>query len=134
MWKEYNPSPLSKRTGDCAIRAVAKALDVDWETAYVRLSMSGFAMADLPNEASVIAATLRKNGFYRAAIPNTCPDCYTAEEFCEDNPEGTFVLCFGSHMATVVDGDLYDAWDSSGMIPQWVWYEKDNPPKGEDDE
>ena len=134
MWKEYNPSPLSKHTGDCAVRAVAKALDTDWETAYVRLAMNGFAMADLPNEASVVAATLRKNGFYRAAIPNTCPDCYTAEEFCEDNPEGTFVLCFGSHMATVVDGDLYDAWDSSGMIPQWVWYENDNPPTGEDDE
>lgn len=46
MWKEYNPSPLSKRTGDCAIRAVAKALDTDRETAYVRLAMNGFAMAD----------------------------------------------------------------------------------------
>lgn len=133
MWKEYNPSPLAKRTGDCAIRAVAKALDTDWETAYARLTMNGFTMAGLPNEHSVVAATLRKNGFFRAVVPNTCPDCYTAADFAEDNPEGVFVLCFGTHMATVVDGDIYDAWDSSTMIPQFVWYKKDNPPKGEDE-
>lgn len=134
MWKEYNNNPTGRRTGDCAVRAVAKALDTDWETAYARLAMSGFAMGDMPNEASVVAATLRKNGFYRAAVPNTCPDCYTAEDFCEDNPDGTFVLCFGTHMATVEDGTLYDAWDSSTLVPQWVWYREDNPPKGDDDE
>ncbi len=134
MWKEYNPNPTGRRTGDCAVRAVTKALGIDWETAYAKLAMSGFAMGDMPNENSVVAATLRKAGFYRSAIPNTCPDCYTAEEFCEDNPEGTFVLGFGTHVAAVVDGDLYDMFDSSSMIPISVWYEKDNPPKGEDDE
>ena len=80
MWKEYNPNPTGRRTGDCAVRAVTKALDIDWETAYAKLAMSGFAMGDMPNENSVVAATLRKAGFYRSAIPNTCPDCYTAEE------------------------------------------------------
>jgi hypothetical protein len=133
MWKEYNPNPVGKRTGDCAVRALAKAIDTDWETAYVRLAMNGYAMGDLPDATSTLAATLRKNGFYRKAIPNTCPDCYTAEDFCEDNPEGTFVLGFGTHVATVVDGDLYDLWDSSKLIPVMVWYEKDNPPK-EDEE
>lgn len=133
MWKEYNNNPTGRRTGDCAVRAVAKALDTDWETAYARLAMSGFAMGDMPNETSVVAATLRKNDFYRTAIPNTCPDCYTAADFCEDNPEGVFVLGFGTHIATVVDGDLYDTWDSSDLIPATVWYKEDNPPKGEDE-
>ena len=134
MWKEYNPSPLQRRTGDCAVRALAKALDIDWETAYIKLCMNGYAMADMPNDPVVFSATLRKNGFYRKAIPNECPDCYTAADFCEDNPEGTFVLCFGTHVATVVDGDLYDTYDTTDMVPQYVWYEKDNPPKEDDDD
>ena len=133
MWKEYNPSPVGRKTGDCAVRALAKALDIDWESAYVRLCMNGYAMGVMPDTKEVFSATLRKNGFYRTSIPNTCPDCYTAEDFCEDNPDGTFVLGFNSHVATVVDGTIYDLWDSSNEIPIVVWYEKGNPPKEEEE-
>lgn len=38
MFTEYNPNPAGRRVGDCAVRAVAKALDTDWETAYIRKS------------------------------------------------------------------------------------------------
>lgn len=134
MWKEYNPNPVGKRTGDCAVRALAKALDIDWETAYVKLCMNGYAMGDMPNEPSVFAASMRKNGFYRKSIPDTCPDCYTVADFAEENPEGTFVLGTGTHAVTIVDGDIYDMFDSSRLIPVTVWYEKDNPPKEDDDD
>ena len=40
MFKEYNPNPVSRRVGDCAVRAVAKALDIDWETAYQILQLT----------------------------------------------------------------------------------------------
>ena len=134
MWKEYNPSPVGRKTGDCAVRAVAKAIDTDWETAYALLAMNGFAMGMMPNEPAVFAATLRKNGFYRQAIPNTCSDCYTVEDFAKDNPDGVSVLATGTHAVTIVDGDIYDMYDSSALIPITVWYEKDNPPKEDDDE
>ena len=65
------------------------------------------------------------NGFYRDIIPNTCPDCYTAEDFTNDHQEGTFVLYLGNHFATVVDGIIYDSWDSSSEIPQYYWYKKE---------
>lgn len=120
----YNPNPMQRNVGDCSVRAVAKALDTDWETAYIRIMVNGYSMCDMPSSDSVWSAVLRQNGFYRDAIPDTCPDCYTAEEFCKDHPEGTFVLAFGGHVATVVDGDLYDTWDSSNEIPQYFWYRK----------
>jgi len=126
MYREYNPNPMSRKVGDCAIRAVAKALDVDWETAFSMLAANAFAMGDMPSSDSVWGATLRQHGFYREAIPNTCPDCYTAEEFCRDNPRGTFVIAFGGHVATVKDGDIYDSWDSSNEIPTYVFYRKDD--------
>ena len=89
------------------------------------MAVNGFSMGDMPNSNSVWGAVLRQNGFYREAIPDTCPDCYTAEDFSNDHPEGIFVLGFGTHVATVVDGDIYDAWDSSQEIPQYVWYKKE---------
>ena len=122
---KYNPNPTGRNVGDCAVRAVAKALKIDWETAYGMIAANGYAMGDMPSSDSVWGSVLRQNGFYRSAIPNRCPDCYTAKDFCEDNPRGTFVLGFGGHVATVVNGNLYDSWNSSEEIPQYFWYRKD---------
>jgi len=124
MWVKYNPNPTGRSVGDCAVRAVAKALDTDWETAYLMISDNGFAMGDMPSSDSVWGAVLRQNGFYKQAMPNRCPDCYTAADFARDNPRGVFVLGFGGHVATIVDGVLYDSWDSSREIPIYVWYRK----------
>ena len=125
MWIKYNPNPAGRAVGDCAVRAVAKALDTDWETAYILIAANGYAMGDMPSSDSVWGAVLRQNGFYRMSIPNRCPECYTAEEFALDNPHGVYVLGFGGHVATIVDGNLYDTWDSSKEIPAYVWYRKD---------
>lgn len=126
MWIEYNPNPTGRKVEDCSVRAVAKALDTDWETAYSKIALAGFSMGDMPHSNSVWGAVLRQNGFYRTSLPDTCPDCYTAEDFINDHPEGVFVLGFGRHVATAVDGDLYDSWDSLQEIPQYVWYKKED--------
>ena len=125
MYREYNPNPVGRRVGDCAVRAIAKALNIDWETAYLKNIINGFQMGDVPSSDSVWGATLRQNGFYRKSIPDTCPDCYTAKDFCEDHPQGVYVLGFGGHVATVRDGDLFDSWDSSNEIPQYYWYKEE---------
>jgi len=122
---EFNNNPVGRRVGDCAVRAVSKALNMGWEAAYIALAMNGLSMGDMPSADSVWGATLRQNGFYRTAIPNICPDCYTARDFCEEHPEGVYVLGFGGHVATVENGDLYDSWDSSNEIPQFYWHKKE---------
>ena len=45
-WIEYNPNPRRNRVGDCAIRAIAKATDQDWEMAYTGLYVKGYSMGD----------------------------------------------------------------------------------------
>ena len=124
MWIEYNPNPTGRKVEDCSVRAVAMALDTDWETAYSKIALAGFNMGDMPHSNSVWGAVLRQNGFYRTSLPDTCPDCYTAEDFLSDHPKGVYVLGFGRHVATAVDGNLYDSWDSLQEIPQYVWYKK----------
>ena len=125
MWVEFNNNPMARRVGDCAVRAVAVALGIDWETAYIMLVAIGYAMADMPSSDSVWGSVLRLNGVSRKAIPDECPECYTAEDFCNDHPIGTYVLAFGGHTATVKDGNLYDSWNSSQDIPQYYWYRKE---------
>lgn len=125
IWIEWNPNPAGRRVGDCAVRAVSAALGIDWEAAYDLIADAGYQMGDMPSSDSVWGAVLRQHGFYRAAIPNSCPDCYSAEDFARDHPRGVYVLGFGGHVATVRDGRLYDAWDSSNEIPQFVWYRRD---------
>ena len=125
MYIHYNPNPTGRNVEDCAVRAVAKALDIDWEQAYALITSAGFEMGDMPHSNSVWGAVLRQHGFYRKAIPDTCPDCYTAADFCKDNPKGIYVLGFGRHVATVVNGQLFDSWNSENEIPQFVWYRRD---------
>lgn len=125
MWREYNPNPAGRTVGDCSVRAVSAALGISWEDAYDLLSDAGYNMGDMPSSDSVWGAVLRQHGFYRTAIPNRCPDCYTAGNFARDNPVGIFVLGFGGHVSTVIDGDIYDSWDSTNCIPIYVWYRKD---------
>lgn len=118
----YNPNPVRNNTRDCAIRAISKALDIDWEESFAKIAAMAYSMGETMDANAVWGAVLRQNGFYRDIIPNTCPDCYTAKDFCSDYPKGIYVLGFGDHTAAVKDGILYDSWDSSMMIPQYYWY------------
>lgn len=121
MWVKYNPNPYGRQVGDCAVRALSKALNIRWETAYNMISRKGLQMGDMPSSDSVWGAVLKNNGFCRFSIANNCPDCYTAKDFCIDHPKGVYVLGFGGHAVAVVDGDIYDSWDSSKEIPQFYW-------------
>lgn len=129
MWRKFNNNPSGRSVGDCAVRAVSAALGVTWETAYAMMAVNGYSMGDMPSSNSVWGAVLRQNGFYRKAIPDTCPDCYTFQDFANDHTEGVYVLGTGTHVATVKDGVILDAWDSSNEIPQYVWFK----PNGKDD-
>lgn len=124
-YQQYNPNPRGRNVGDCSVRAIAKALNLSWEDAYAQLTAVGYTLGDMPSADAIWGTVLRQHHYIRGMIPNSCPDCYTAEDFCQDHPRGTFVLAFGGHVATVVDGILYDSWDSSMEIPQYYWYRKD---------
>lgn len=121
-WRFYNPNPDFNFVGDCVIRAISLAVDKDWDPVYLGMTVKGYELKDMPSSNAVWGAYLRSKGFKRYIVPNTCPDCYTVKEFCEDYPDGIYVLCTGTHAVTVIDGDYYDSWDSGNEYP--IYYFK----------
>ena len=124
MFIECNENPTGRRVGDCTVRAIAKALGVDWDTAYAGLALVGFALCDMPSANRVWGQYLRRNGFRRRFLGENCPECYTVDDFCKDHPKGTFVLAIDGHVITVINGDYYDSWDSGTENPIY-YFEKE---------
>lgn len=124
-WVFYEPNPVRTGAGDCAVRAVAKALDITWEDAYTRLSANGFQMGNVISADEVWGSVLRQNGFKRRMVNEDCPDCYSVEDFCGDHPKGLFVVKSENHVAVVKDGALYDAWPSQNKTAIYYWTRED---------
>ena len=133
-WRYYNPNPKGHREIDCTVRAVSAALGIDWDWAFCLIMSAGFSEKRMGVSNGTWALVLRRHGFRRAIIPNTCPDCYTVEDFCIDHPRGIYVLCMWQHIATVRDGYVWDSWDSTREVPQFYWYQEDDINAGQDAE
>ena len=117
----YNPNPSWNLVGDCTVRAISKLMRKDWDDTYIALAMQGFTMKDMPSANHVWGAYLKAKGYRRYIIPDTCPDCYTVNDFCEEHPTGKFLLATGTHVVTAEDGDFFDSWDSGGTTPIYYW-------------
>lgn len=118
----YNPNPEARSVGDCAVRALSKALNQTWEQTYAGLCLEGFLVADLLNADYVWGAYLRERGFKRRLIPDDGLGSYTVADFAADHPEGTFVVSMpGRHVVCVEDGNYCDSWDSGRECPEYYW-------------
>lgn len=121
MFVFYNPNPENNLVGDCVIRAISIATQRDWDSVYADICVQGYKMKDMPSSNAVWGAFLSDHGFKRYIIPNSCPNCYTVADFCEDNPEGCYILATGTHVVTSIDGNHFDTWDSSKEVPTYYW-------------
>jgi hypothetical protein len=108
------------------VRAVSKALGKTWENAYIELTIQGYIMGDLLSSNSVWGTFLKGKGFMRYVVPADCPDCYTVEDFAAEHNEGVYVIGTGTHAVCIVDGIIYDAWDSSKEQPIYFYYKGEN--------
>ena len=124
-WRYFNPNPEGKHTGDCVIRAICAVTAQDWGTTYTGAALQGYVLSDMPSGNYVWGAYLRSKGFKRAIIPNECPDCYTVGDFAAEHPRGRFVLGCGDPAVAVINGDVWDTYDSTDKIPIYYFYKDD---------
>ena len=126
-WIQYNLNPLQKQTGDCVVRAISFATGKTWDETYWDLAEKGFERAEMPSWNSTWWDLLKEYGFRRYVIPDSCPSCYTVEDFCREYPVGKYVLFIpysseqGGHVVAIEDGNDFDTWDSTREIPLVFW-------------
>ena len=125
MWIRWNANPAGNRVEDCVQRAISAALDVSWDEASDIIHAAAKAMRQPEHSDVVWGAVLRHNGFYRAIVPNTCPDCYTVRDFCRDHPWGVYTLKTVGHVVTIIDGNALDTWDSTDEPVIYYWHLKE---------
>ena len=121
MFIQHNPNPQGKHVGDCTVRAISVALGRSWFRVYFGLCFLGAFMADMLDSNAVWGEYLRRHGFTRVELPNTCPVCYTVRDFASDHKCGIYVLGTGSHAVAVVDGNYVDDGDRGDLVPLYIW-------------
>lgn len=116
-WKRYNANTQNKSVGDCVKRALTLAFALDYDEVGKELNrIKNQYHYSAFNETRTFTKFLEARGkhFEKQDKPYL-----TVEEFCESHPSGTYLLLTNrndrdgnSHMCVVIDGTLYDSWDS----------------------
>lgn len=125
MYRHYNPNPSNLMVDDCAIRALCCLEGMAWKDSAIALFIQSYHMCMTQTDKTVFNAYLNKIGYTKYQIPNTCPDCYTVADFCNDNPQGRYIVATQSHVVAIIDGDHYDTWDSSFEPILYYWGKKE---------
>lgn len=120
-FRYLNVNPDKILVPDCTIRAITVLTGKSWEEVYDGVCAEGKLMHNMPSSNAVWSQYLRKLGYIRTPLPDTCPYCYTVDEFCHDHLKGKYLLALYEHVVAVVDGYYYDTWDSGNMTVLYFW-------------
>lgn len=112
-----NPNPYGIQTNDCTIRGLSLFFNEPWRKIYWDVVTIGSELGRMPETNYVWMEYLKRRGYKEYPILDTCPNCYTIIDFCNDHHKGTYLLGTGKHVVTVIDGNYYDVWDSGDEVP-----------------
>lgn len=133
LWKFENPNPTQKYRkngkpykwfkGDCAIRAFAIALDVNWLTAFNILTDIAKNNFDIPNSMTVIEIGLKKFGFTKQSCKVVKGEKRpTVNDLTQESKGKIFFLNVANHCVCAKDGYFYDTWDCGDLSVYTFWW------------
>lgn len=124
MFIKFNDNPCGKTTGDCVIRAISIVENKPWRQIYLALCVEGYAECSFGDDNKTWEGYLKSIGYRRFNLPET--KGYSLSDFANAHKEGKYIVGTGSHAVAVVNGDIIDAWDSSGEIPLYYYSKIDD--------
>ena len=136
----YNANPKGKYTGDCRIRAISKACDIDYNTVVMGLALIQIETGLDQCAHQGISILMDRIGWKKMPQPRKKDGTkYTGREFCREVQKSLnngykvgkdgivvapkiFANIGGNHEVAIVDGKVWDTWDSTdGCIGNyWV--------------
>lgn len=121
MFIYLNANPSDIHTGDCVIRAIMTLEQQSWEKTMLELTAYSYFMHRIIDDNYVWETYLKDKGYRHIELLDTCPDCYTLRDFCELHPIGKYIVCTGSHVVAVMNGNYYDTWNSGNEIVRYYF-------------
>ena len=123
MYVCKNLNPKGKKTGDCAIRAVAAATNKSWDETYIGLANIGFKNKTIINDTETVDLYLRQLGFNVGTIKvNKGGHRPTVKSFANEHPNWVCVLRVANHLVACAYGNYIDIWDSGDKSVYKYWY------------
>jgi hypothetical protein len=108
--------------GDCAVRAMAIALDLDYDACYKEI-----AQANKDNGRAksvrhgvmkdVYGAVLKRHGW----VWHSAPKFKGVKARAEDMPDGVVIARQARHFVAVIDGAVHDIWNCSHKMVYGYW-------------
>jgi hypothetical protein len=109
---------------DCQVRALVTALGLDYSAAWKLLytmqeerRRCSFGLVD-----DLALNDVRLRVVQTLALPAVRGELrMNGQKFCRLHKVGNYILRMAHHVAAVVDGNLYDSWDSSRRCVYGAW-------------
>ena len=125
-YKYYQPNKkdIKDRYGDCVIRALTKALNMEWLEVFDEMQPLSREMQVPFNCKPCYEPYILSKGFTYHGISNAKGTKRpTVDRFAKDHPKGTYILRVANHLVAVQDGQYFDTWDS-GYKSLYGYWEK----------
>lgn len=122
----YNANTRGTNTGDCTARSISLAFNIDYRKAKTILNESAKTnpMWNYNSHDNCIRVIKELGGGHI-----TQSDRVSVGDFADNHPSGTYIIwCSkngvtnaGNHLVTIIDGKIYDSWDSRKYFVKGYW-------------
>lgn len=120
MFIYYNVNPNGEHKGDCVIRAISLALDIDYyEVIELLDKVSNYFNCDI-----LVKDCYSKLLNEDFKLPKIKSYEKTVQEVAYDFRNNILVLRINEHLTCAMYGDIYDIWDCSDEIVDVFWVVK----------
>lgn len=125
MWVYANPNPCRQEEPDCVVRAISIATDQSWKKVHRALCLLSLEHCTMPSVNWLWELYLKRNGYEKFLLPDSCPACVTVRDFCRIYPDGVYIACTGSHAVACINGNYLDTWDSGDETLTYFFRKKE---------
>ena len=123
-YRYYQPNSkdLKDEYGDCVIRALTKALNMEWLQVFDEIQPISRELQVPFDCRPCYEKYIENKGFKYYGVSNKKgAKRPTVEMFAKEHKVGTYILRVAHHLVTVVDGAYYDTWDSGKCCLYGYW-------------
>lgn len=121
----HNANPKNRITTDCVIRAISTATEIPYNQVVMELAALQCKTGYDDGDSKLYDKYLQSKGFIKHKQPRKDDNTkYTGKQWCRHlqdsydyvigNLKPMVAHIGGGHMVAIIDGKVYDTWDSTG--------------------